>query len=94
MKIFLALIACLPILVHGWWANGHMLTAAVAEKRLKEINPYVFDKMNELVTSINSLTDDRSHTFIECASWPDDIKEDQYNLEIWSVWHYKDIPFL
>ena len=80
MKIFLTLLTCFPILINGWRENGHMLVAAVAENRLKEINPYVYDKMDELVKSINALTDDRSHTFIESASWPDDIKGSQYNL--------------
>jgi hypothetical protein len=36
--VFLGLV--LPIFVVGWWDVGHMLAAAVAEKKLKKENPY------------------------------------------------------
>ena len=39
MKIWL--IALLPILASCWWDVGHMLSAAIAEMRLNQLNPSV-----------------------------------------------------
>lgn len=30
----------LPLLTIQWWDVGHMLTAAIAESRMNELNPY------------------------------------------------------
>jgi hypothetical protein len=39
MMKFLLLIS-LPVLIFGWWDVGHMLTAAIAEIRLNQLDPY------------------------------------------------------
>lgn len=54
----------LPILTHQWWDVGHMLTAAIAEIRLNKLHPHASVGFRELTTSINSLVDNRSQTFI------------------------------
>lgn len=87
----LLFLAILPSIVLTWWDVGHMLTATIAEKRLKEINPPAYAYFNDLITSINFLTDEKSQTFIESASWPDDIKSSKYNMHLWDAWHYKDL---
>lgn len=54
----------LPILTIQWWDVGHMLTAAIAEIRLNQLNPYASVRFRDLVTSINSFVDNRTRTFI------------------------------
>lgn len=70
----------LPILTIQWWDVGHMLTAAIAQIRLNQLNPYASVRFRDLVGSINDLVDNRTRTFIESACWPDDLKERQYNM--------------
>ena len=86
MKV--VLVALLPILCACWWDVGHMLTAAIAEIRMNQLNPYASVKFRELVGSINNLVDNKSRTFIESACWPDDLKARQYNMELWNSWHF------
>lgn len=88
MKYLLLLV--LPALVFGWWDVGHMLTAAIAEIRLNQLDPYASIHFRDLVTSINDLCDSRSRTFIESACWPDDIKGTQYGMHLFDPWHFKD----
>ena len=38
MKLFLLI--TLPFLALSWWDVGHMLTAAIAEIRLNQLDPY------------------------------------------------------
>lgn len=61
-KILFAIL--LPILTLQWWDVGHMLTAAIAEIRLNQLNPYTSVRFRDLVASINSLVDNKSRTFI------------------------------
>jgi hypothetical protein len=68
------LLALLLPLVTCWWDVGHMLTAAIAEIRMNQLDPYASVHFRDLVGSINQMCDNRSRTFIESASWPDDIK--------------------
>ena len=82
------IVTLLPLLTVCWWDVGHMLSAAIAEARLNQLNPYASVKFRELVTSINNLVDNRSQTFIEAACWPDDLKGRQYNMELWNSWHF------
>jgi hypothetical protein len=51
MKYLLAVL--LPALVISWWDVGHMLTAAIAEIRLNQLDPYSSVHFRDLVTSIN-----------------------------------------
>ena len=34
------LMLTLPAMILSWWDVGHMLTAAIAEIRLNQLNPY------------------------------------------------------
>ena len=85
--VFLAVI----LLVRSWWEVGHLLTAAVARIKLQQESPDVYVKFDRVISSINTLVDNRSRTFIETACWPDDIK--QYN-SFWNSWHFKDSPYV
>lgn len=78
------------VAVLSWWDVGHMLTAAIAEIRINQLDPFSSIHFRELVTSINSLCDNRTRTFIESACWPDDLKGKQYNMNLFDPWHFKD----
>ncbi len=80
----------LPFTVLCWWDVGHMLTAAIAEIRLNQLDSYAAVNFRELVNSINELVDNRSRSFIESACWPDDIKGKQYGMTLFDPWHFKD----
>lgn len=82
------LLLLLPILTLQWWDVGHMLTAQIAELRLNQLNPFASIHFRELVTSINSLVNEETRTFTEAACWPDDLKQRQYNMELWNEWHF------
>ena len=79
MKVQL-LVLLLPILTWQWWDVGHMLTAKIAEIRLKEYNAFAFINFKELVESIRDLVDEQSENFVESACWPDDLKQRKYNM--------------
>ena len=78
----------LPFLACCWWDVGHMLTAAIAKKRLQDLNPAAYASFENLIFSINTMTDNRSHTFIESSCWADDIKAYKYNVHLWDSWHF------
>ena len=73
-----------------WWDVGHMVTAQIAELELKNKNLTIYNRVNELVLILNPLTLNTSHTFVEAAAWPDDIKDKPMNF--WDNWHYYDRP--
>jgi hypothetical protein len=73
---------------------GHMLTAAVAQIKLQAANKTVFDMFNNLTTSINSLCDNRTRTFIEASVWPDDIKATNLGMDLWNDWHFINSPYV
>jgi len=62
MKSIIVLL--LPIVALCWWDVGHMLTAAIAEIRLNQLDSFAAANFRELVTSINELVDNRTRTFI------------------------------
>ena len=86
----LLLLICMPALIISWWDVGHMLTAAIAEIRLNQLDPYSSVNFREVTLAINSLCDNRTRTFIESAVWPDDLKGRQYSMDIWNEWHFVD----
>lgn len=71
-----------------------MLTAAIAQIKLKELNPEIFEKFNNLTTSINPLVPNTSWTLIESSVWPDDIKGTNYGMDLWNDWHFIDSPYI
>lgn len=62
----------------GWWAEGHKIVAAIAERRL---NP----KAQEAVAAILP----EGQTLESIASWADDIRKARPET---GSWHYIDIP--
>ena len=71
-----------------------MLTAAVAQLDLQSTSPDIFAKFNNLTTSINSLCDGKTNTFVEASVWPDDIKGANYGVDLWNDWHFIDSPYV
>ena len=55
-----------------------MLTAAIAEIVLDNNKAYQNARIS--IESMNPLTDGKSNTFIEAASWADDIRSDGTNF--------------
>ena len=94
MNIPTLLFLLFPSIVLGWWDVGHMLTAAIAETKLNQLDPYVSIHFRDLVVSINSLCDNRTRTFVEASVWPDDIKAEPYNMTLFNAYHYKDSPYV
>ena len=41
----------------AWWDVGHMLTAAIAESKLNELDPDASVRFREVVASMNWLSD-------------------------------------
>lgn len=62
IKIFITLLFIAHVI--SWSQFGHLMTAAIAEIRLKQISPDVFVKFSNLATSINRLCDSKSQTMI------------------------------
>jgi cobyric acid synthase len=89
MKV-VVLLLLLSVGTLQWWDVGHMLTAAIAEMRLFQLSPYSLSNFKDVITSINSLVDNRGRTLIESACWADDLKERKYNMELWNDWHFID----
>ena len=92
MKIILLL--ALPLIALSWWDVGHMLTAAIAEIKLNQLDPYASVHFRDLVGSINNLCNNKSRTFIESACWPDDIKGYPYYMKLFDPYHFKDSPYV
>jgi hypothetical protein len=76
--------------IQAFWDVGHMLTADIARIKLEQEDQVALNKFTDLVKSINFLTDNRTHTFIEASVWPDDIKESKYKMHLWDSWHFGD----
>ena len=87
----LLVLTLLLLSVKSWWEVGHLLTAAVAQIKLQQESPSSFVYFNRIITSINTLVDNRSQSVIESSCWPDDIKP--YNA-FWNSWHFKDSPYV
>lgn len=88
------LIATLLSSCSCWWEMGHMLTAAVAQIKLKATNQTVFDMFNNLTTSMNPLCANTSWTLIESSVWPDDIKGSAFGMTLWNDWHFINSPYV
>ena len=87
------LMLTLPAMILSWWDVGHMLTAAIAEIRLNQLNPYASAHFRKITLAINNLCDNRTRTFTESAVWADDLKGRQYSMDIWNEWHFVDTYF-
>jgi len=72
--------------VVSWHETGHMVTAAIAEQILLKEAPEVLTKANELLSLFKEWTGEADQPFIEAATWPDKIKED--NNKMMEDWHF------
>ena len=86
MKLLLASSA------HAWWNNGHLITARVAYDELMENEPDVLKKAEGFLEPFKQFNKhEQNHTFVECATFADDIKN--VGFDDISPWHYTDQPF-
>jgi len=72
----------------AWWCDGHVLTAAIAERNMCPEAKNATDMMvAQLAPEYPKAT-----TFMQAACWPDDLKSDRDNF--FDTWHYINLPFI
>ena len=81
----------------AFWGKGHLLVSRIAERVLKNNNAGALDMaLAELSTLKRTHPDmivhERDHSFTECATFADDIKESFGGFQ--SPWHFIDQPYL
>ena len=78
---------------NAWWGTGHLMTARIAYDDLlstgdSHIVDYVESKLEVLRSFVHS---EKSHAFVECATFADFIKNSGFNDL--SNFHFIDTPF-
>mmetsp|Transcript_32932 Transcript_32932/g.50356 ORF Transcript_32932/g.50356 Transcript_32932/m.50356 type:complete len:150 (-) Transcript_32932:503-952(-) len=78
--------------VSAWWDYGHMFVARIAYDHLLETNPSIVSKVEQTLQPMSYFNEhEQNHTFVECATFADDIKlkggTDQ------SAWHIVLQPY-
>lgn len=76
--------------MYAWDGCGHKVVATLAEEKL---SAHALLAINKIFKS-----DPRHRTFVDAATWPDDIKQGERNdldvkAELHKNWHYSDIPY-
>lgn len=74
----------------AWWDHGHMFIANIAKLEIQRRSPKTWETLNNLIESLNNLCDEKSQTFVEAASWADDLKSKGTNF--WFEWHFLNRP--
>lgn len=92
MKTYLLLFAAVVVCTTALWAwdgCGHETVATIA---YEELPAAVKAKVDKIFAD-----DPRGRTFIDAATWPDDIKQGKRNnppkAPLNKAWHYVDIPY-
>lgn len=67
--------------------TGHFIIARIAEREIEHL-PF-YPKMMQMLSIIGQYTKDQNHPFVECASWPDDIK--YIDWDTMDKWHFDNI---
>ena len=65
--------------VSAWWDDGHIMTARIAYDILKESNPSVLSKAQNVLNVLtqsnpSNLDTEGKYPFVECATYGDVIK--------------------
>jgi len=63
-KLSIVLLLCAVSLNSAWWEVGHMMVAQIAWNEMYRLNKTTLTRCEEIVQSLNSLADERSHDFI------------------------------
>ncbi|EGR32954.1 hypothetical protein IMG5_065830, partial [Ichthyophthirius multifiliis] len=90
LKNYLIIFQILFSITYQFWEGGHMLVVQIAKQELISKDPSLYQKIENFVTILNPLCDSRSQTFVEAASWADDIKDD--SMDFLFGWHFYDKP--
>lgn len=90
-------LAVLTAQVQGWWKNGHLMTAKIAEQILAQESPETLKKAQDILSVLSEsmpsqTTGERDHPFVECSTWADDVKARGGSFQ--SNWHFVDTPYL
>jgi hypothetical protein len=62
---------------YGWWNQGHMIVAKIAEDELQENHPEAFDKAIELLKLVKTRKE-KTHHFTESATFADVYNKKMY----------------
>ena len=79
-------------IVTGWWCNGHMTTAMIAQLDLLKDSPSVLEKAKSILAPLDGIyTHGLANTFVGSACWADDVKV--FGLSGMDSWHFIDQPY-
>jgi len=67
-----------------------MLVAKIAQLNLQKINPEALQLAENITAVVNPFSHGKVKSFVESASWADDVK--QYQMNMMDTWHYLDVP--
>jgi hypothetical protein len=74
----------------AWWDCGHMLVALIAKMEIEQYEPELNEYLDKFYETIRPYTDPAVGTFVESATWPDDIKN--FGMNFFNKWHFIDRP--
>lgn len=77
----------------AWNSETHLMIARKAQDILQKTNPSALQKSEELLrkfTDYSSKNHEDKYPFVECVTWPDDIKRIGGGWQ--SAWHFDDQP--
>jgi len=94
-----ALVSILAAPALGWWDDGHMLTARIAQEELQANHPDVWAQVNTVIDNMQTKYEDE-HIFVEAATFPDKFKWKGYKklgkespVTTKGPWHFVNTPF-
>lgn len=76
----------------AWWGTGHLLVARIAFDLLENEAPEKLQLAQALLDKYSKNSDEGKHSFVECATYADDIKGKGGAFQ--SGWHFIDTPYL
>ncbi len=71
-----------------WHTTGHFLTAMIAKKEIEAVDKDLIPYLESVLKVLSAFTKEKQYTFIEEASFPDDIK--YLNWKAFNSWHFND----
>lgn len=86
----LLILALTTTQVFSFHSLGHMTVAAIAEFHLKKssLGTQAWQWATDLITPFSDVCGELEHPFIECATWPDKIKDQGWFMMF--NWHFAD----
>ena len=93
MKVISALVASLCVdQAQAWWGTGHLIVSRIGFDLLQKNAPNALSAAQELLGSFTLNQNEGDHSFVECATYGDDMKGKGGSYQ--SGWHFIDTPYL